>query len=78
MESIDLHIININGMLAQATEMLEQSYSDIAIDQSRYIGEKMALERVLRYLRNQKDLVVTHGVSLDESLALMSNTKKGN
>ena len=75
MDSIDLHIININGMLAQATEMLDKSYSDISIEQNRYIGEKLALERVLRYLKNQKDLVITHGVSLDESLALM---QKGN
>jgi len=75
MKPTELYIITIQAMLEQSTEMLEQSYHDPAIDQSRYIGEKVALEKVLRYLNNQNDLEKSHGVSLDESLAIMKKGK---
>lgn len=71
MKEIDLYITAVGGMLLQATEMLERSFTEPQIDQNRYMGEKFALERVLRYLNSQRKLEESHGVSLAESLALM-------
>lgn len=71
MKAIDLYILSVRGMLKESNELLNQGRSDPSIDRSRYVGETYALGRVLRYLENQKLHEEHHGVSLDESLALM-------
>jgi len=55
MKAIDLHIITIFAMAKEATERLADSVPKPEINQSRAMGEKLAYDRVLGYLKNQND-----------------------
>ena len=46
------HITAIEGMLVPVHDRIEAAFQDLAINQNQAIGEKVALERVLRYLKN--------------------------
>jgi len=71
MKAIDLHIITVFAMAKEATERLADSVHKPEINQSRAMGEKIAYDRVLRYLKNQKENEEKYGVTLEESFALM-------
>jgi len=48
----DCHLNAVTSMLANAEEMLEQSYHRPDIDQNRWVNQAAAFKQVVRYLEN--------------------------
>ena len=59
MTDLTHHITTIEGMLVPVHDKIEASFQDLAIDHNRAIGEKLALERVLRYMKKCQESEVS-------------------
>ena len=66
-----MQIWSVEAMIAEAQEMIEASDHDVTINRSMYLGQKGALLKVARMLKNTD--VAEQGVPLVESYAKMRN-----